>query len=287
MGYGHRRGTIDVVPAMLRAREPVSSSPTVAPSIVVTLADPRRAAKPDAARRTNDRYLDAIRRAGGAPQPLYPGEDRAVTGAALGQMAGLLMTGGADLDPALYGEEPDGSNAPDRDRDALELAAWNAAWKRRLPVLGLCRGFQAINVFSGGSLAQHVEGHDTAGDHGGEPRTHPLRLVPGSRLARVLRPSDPSGVLRVNSYHHQAIRSAQLAPGLVASGYGPQPDGELVEALESAERDRFVIGIQCHPERLESTPPEFARLFQVFVAAARRVAVDRTSTNAGGAIAQG
>ncbi len=241
------------------------------PPIVVTLSHPSRAARPDLAAQKNERYLAAVRRAGGDPIPLYPdGRGRAIP-AALQRMAGLLLSGGADLDPALYGEPPDGAVSLEPERDSLELAAWQEAATRRLPVLGLCRGFQAINVFSGGRLIQHVDGHAGPSYLEGEPLTHPLRLVPGSRLARVLRPSDPAGgVLLVNSYHHQAIRAGQLAPGLVAAGFSPHPQGEIVEAFEIDEADRFVVGVQCHPERLESTPGEFARLFRAFVAAARR-----------------
>lgn len=243
---------------------------------MVTLSNPSRSARPDLAAQKNERYLAAVRRAGGDPIPLYPdGQGRAVQ-AALRRMAGLLLSGGADLDPALYGEAPAGATALEPERDALELAAWQEAARRRLPVLGLCRGFQAINVFSGGRLIQHLDGHAGPPYLEGEALIHPLRLVPGSRLARVLRPSDPvGGVLPVNSYHHQAIRVEQLASGLVAAGFSPHPQGEIVEACEVDASDRFIVGVQCHPERLESTPGEFARLFQVFVAAARRADLDR------------
>ncbi len=99
---------------------------------------------------------------------------------------------------------------------------------------------------------------------------HPLRLAAGSRLARILRPTDPvSGVLTVNSSHHQGVRRANMAPGYFVAGTSPHPEGELVEALESADPNHVVIGVQCHPERTESTPREFARLWTVFVDACR------------------
>ena len=246
----------------------------------MTLSDPARAAHPDATRASNERYLEAVRAASGVPVALYPDGDPAATEATLRRMSGLLLTGGADLDPALYGEAPAGAEEPERDRDALELIAWRAAEARRLPVLGICRGFQAINVFGGGRLVQHLEGHESHGHGDGRVRVHPLRLVPGSRLARILRPTDPANVvLRVNSFHHQAVRADDLAAGLVASGYSPHPDGELVEAFETDEPERFVVGIQCHPERLDSTPPAFARLFAVFVSSARRAALDRPAAS--------
>jgi putative glutamine amidotransferase len=133
-------------------------------------------------------------------------------------------------------------------------------------VLGICRGLQAINVFSGGSILQHVEGHRGAGWGTGPPATHPLRVVPGTRLAMHLGSVD---TLEVNAYHHQGIREADLAPGLRAAAWADSAAGPLVEGLESPGV-RFVVGVQCHPERTESTPAEFERLFAAFVTAASR-----------------
>jgi putative glutamine amidotransferase len=154
-------------------------------------------------------------------------------------------------------------------RDTLEADAWAAAQDRGLPVLGICRGFQAINVFSGGTLLQHVDGHIGAGWGHGAASTHPLRVSPGTRLARILFPTNArGGVVTVNTYHHQAVRAVDLAPGLVANAWASSPAGDLVEGLEASD-GRFVIGVQCHPERTESTPAAFERLFAVFVDAAR------------------
>ncbi len=182
-------------------------------------------------------------------------------------MDGLLLSGGTDLHPSLYGQSIEGSVNIEPGRDALELEAWQAARARRIPVLGICRGFQAINVFSGGRLVQDLAGH-TAPAPGGALR-HLLRVVPGSRLARILRPTGPVGPFQVNSSHHQGVRVDDLAPSLVASATSPYAGGELVEAFESADPADFVLGVQCHPERADSSPPEFARLFTVFVDAAR------------------
>ena len=147
--------------------------------------------------------------------------------------------------------------------------AFAAAQLRGLPVLGVCRGFQAINTLSGGTLLQDVDGHAGPSWGHGPAATHPLRVAPGTRLARILFPANPrGGVVRVNSYHHQAIRKADLAPGLVASAWAASPAGDLVEGLEAAD-GRFVIGVQCHPERSESMPPAFESVFAVFVDAAR------------------
>jgi putative glutamine amidotransferase len=245
------------------------------PTITVTLQAPAATADPERARARNDRYLEAVERAGGRPLPLDETAGDEARRDALAAMDGLLLSGGGDLHPRLYGQAVQGTDRIEAGRDALEQAAWQEARARGLPVLGICRGLQAINVFSGGSLVQHLDGHRPAAGSE-EPRRHPLRVVGGSRLARILHPTHPGGgVLRVNSSHHQAVRPADLAPTLLASGLSPHPEGELVEALESTEPDAFVIGVQCHPERTESTPPEFGRLFEVFVDACRRAAVDR------------
>jgi putative glutamine amidotransferase len=92
--------------------------------------------------------------------------------------------------------------------------------------------------------------------------------VPGTRLARILSPARVVGATEVNSYHHQAVRAADLAPGLVANAWAASPAGDLVEGLEAGD-GRFLFGIQCHPERQESTPPEFERLWSVFIDACR------------------
>ncbi len=190
-------------------------------------------------------------------------------------MDGLLLTGGADLHPERYGRPSSGSKTMEPDRDALEFEAWSVAHTRTLPVLGLCRGFQAINAFSGGTLLQHVDGHQGPRWRQGPAKIHPLRVASGTRLARILFPTNVGGGrLRVNSYHHQAVRASDLAPGLVANAWASSPAGDLIEGLEAAD-GRFVFGVQCHPERTESTPPAFERLFRVFVDAARGPAGQR------------
>lgn len=230
----------------------------------MTVAVAAEHAQPDLAARRNELYLAAVRRHGAEAIPLdaqMPAETRQD---ALRTMDGLLLSGGADIDPRLYGEPVDGALDIERGRDKLEAAAWVAAQERQVPVLGICRGLQAINVFSGGSLLQHVEGHAGAGWGSGPAAMHPLRLEPGTRLAAVLAPAE---TLEVNAYHHQAIRERDLAPGLRAAAWTDSAAGLLVEGLEGTD-DRFVVGVQCHPERTESTPEAFERLFAAFVAAA-------------------
>jgi putative glutamine amidotransferase len=138
-----------------------------------------------------------------------------------------------------------------------------------LPVLGVCRGLQAMNVFAGGTLLQHVDGHAGASWGHGPALTHPLRVVPGTRLARILRPVNTGGgVLTVNSYHHQAVRRQDLAPGFVPAAFSASRAGDLVEGFETASGP-FRMAVQCHPERTESTPDAFERLFRFFVDACR------------------
>jgi gamma-glutamyl-gamma-aminobutyrate hydrolase PuuD len=237
--------------------------------IVLTVADPSRQAEPEIAQRKNDLYADAIRRHGGEPITLDARAKAADRETAFAAMAGLLLTGGADVDPARYGRPNQGSVGVEPDRDALEAEAYAAASARGVPILGVCRGFQAINVFSGGTLLQHVDGHVGAGWGHGPAKEHALRLVPGSRLARILSPTNPrAGATTVNSYHHQAIRTTELAPGLTPSAWAASAEGDLVEGFEAAD-GRFLLGVQCHPERTESTPESFERLWRFFVDACR------------------
>jgi putative glutamine amidotransferase len=238
------------------------------PRIVVTVQSPERAKDEEIAWRKNDRYFEGVRRAGGEPIPLDETSSAKERRRAFAEMDGLLLSGGADLDPALYGQAPHPTTAVEAGRDALELEAWRAARERNLPVLGICRGFQAINVFSGGSLLQDLDGHTSPAYPAPEAHSHPLRLDPSCRLALILGGAEPADDLVVNTYHHQAVRPSDLAPALRAVGTSPHRDGELVEALEAAGPDQWIIGVQSHPERTEFTPPVFERLWRAFVAAA-------------------
>lgn len=239
------------------------------PRIVVPLAVATASPDPALAARRNALYVDAMTRHGATAIPLDATSPASLRAGAFAQMDGLLLTGGPDLEPARYGHAAAGSDAMDPERDELEAAAYQAAVERRLPVLGICRGFQAMNVFSGGTLVQHVDGHGGVAWGRGEAPTHELRMVAGSRLAGIL---DPTGLdghrLTVNTYHHQAVRPSDLAPGFAAAAHADSPLGDLVEALEAVD-GLFRIGVQCHPERTESTPRSFERLFAAFVAACR------------------
>lgn len=239
---------------------------TTPPRVAVTLNAERSSTEPAIVARKNDSYLQALVRAGA--QPLVLDEETPATerAAILRSMDGLLITGGPDLDPARYGERPAGANPPHPGRDALDAEAYAVAAVRGVPILGVCRGLQAINVFAGGRLVQHLDGHES-GPYPATAETatrHPMRLVPGTRLAEVLDTEE----LVVNSFHHQAVDRQRLAPGLVVAATVDDPGhGELVEALESADKGRWLVAVQCHPERVESSPAELQQLWSAFVEA--------------------
>jgi putative glutamine amidotransferase len=235
------------------------------PRIVTTLADPGASSDPAVAELKNRRYLEALERAGATPVPLDERASPAERATAFATMHGLLLSGGADIDPARYGETPSGSRTSEPGRDALEDEAFRAAMTASVPILGVCRGLQAINVFAGGSLVQHLDGHESAAYPSPAVTRHRLELAGGSRLATILGDSDE---LEVNSYHHQAITADRLAPGLRISAVADHAgSGELVEGVESTDPHRWLVGVQCHPERTESSPPVFERLWVSFVAA--------------------
>jgi putative glutamine amidotransferase len=238
------------------------------PRIVVTFTSAAAQQNPEVAARRRGLYLDAVRRHAGEPVPVDATMPPEAVSELLASMDGLLLTGGGDIDPARYGRANEGSRDIDLARDELESRAWAAAAERGLPVLGICRGLQAINVFAGGTLLQHVDGHEGASWGTGDPATHPIDLVAGTRLADLLARAAATEPLVVNAYHHQGVRAEDVAPGLVPAAWADSSAGPLVEGLE-APGPRFVVGVQCHPERTDSTPSAFENVFEAFVAAAR------------------
>jgi putative glutamine amidotransferase len=249
------------------------------PRIVTTLAVAATASDPAVAQLKNDRYLQALEHAGAVAVPLDERASAAERAAAFAGMDGLLLSGGADIDPARYGEAPTGAREAEPGRDALEDEAFHAALDAAVPILGVCRGLQAINVFAGGSLVQHLDGHESTPYPSPAVTRHRLQLSGGSRLASILGASDE---LEVNSYHHQAITADRLAPGLrVAAVADHAVAGELVEGLESSDPDRWLVGVQCHPERTESSPPVFERLWTSFVGACAEHRARRERARAG------
>ncbi len=162
--------------------------------------------------------------------------------ALLDRVDGLLLTGGEDVDPTSYHTAPHAKlGGTDAARDAVELALIAGARARRLPVLGICRGIQILNVAFGGSLFQDLASeHPTGIDHADETRRHDVRLEPRSLAHRTVHALTAS----VNSRHHQAIR--QLAPGLVATAWA---DDGVIEAVEAANgSEAWTLAVQWHPE---------------------------------------
>lgn len=240
------------------------------PLIVITVQAPVRADDPSVAERKNARYVEGVRRHGGEPLVLDETTPEADRSTALASMDGLLLSGGADLDPAYYGESPRPATVVEPERDRLEEAAFRAAEQRLVPVFGICRGMQAINVFRGGSLVQDIGGHTSEAYPAPTRHAHPLTIRPDSRLGRLVGETPP-----VNTYHHQAVRPTGVGSGLRVAGTSPHDDGELVEAIEDADGDRWLVAVQSHPERTESTPPQFEALWRDFIAAATRFAAAR------------
>ena len=236
-----------------------------APIILITVADHDADLDPARVALVNARYADGIRRAGGLPILISSNATAAQRASAFASAEGLLLSGGADIHPDRYNEPIDGAVEMDTARDPLEWEAIAAADARRLPIFGICRGMQLLNVHRGGSLLQHVEGQVGAAYPATPALTHPLNVQPATRLAAIL--GDQRAPLAVNSYHHQAVTPERLAATLIPSAYADSPRGILVEGLEEAG-DRFVLGVQCHPERTESSPADLERVWAAFVAAA-------------------
>lgn len=184
----------------------------------------------------------------------------------------LVLSGGVDVDPRHYGEDvtADARVEIDARRDAAELPLIRAALAADVPMLGICRGTQMINVAAGGSLHQDLglaglapAAHQQRESGRGEwDVAHPLRVASESRLARMLGESE----MEVNSFHHQSVKD--VAPGFAVTGRSS--DG-VVEAIEHPRR-RFVVAVQWHPERMVERHPVQRRLFEALVAAARSAA---------------
>ncbi|HZF89189.1 gamma-glutamyl-gamma-aminobutyrate hydrolase family protein [Streptomyces sp.] len=180
-------------------------------------------------------YPRLVQRAGGLAA-LLPPDAPEHAAAAVARLDGLVIAGGPDVDPARYGAGRDPRTGPPaRARDAWELALIEAASAARLPLLGICRGMQLLNVALGGTLTQHIDGHaEVVGVFG----RHPVKPVPGTRYAAIV-PEETS----VPTYHHQAVE--RLGTGLVPSAHAA--DG-TVEAIELPGADTWALGVQWHPE---------------------------------------
>jgi putative glutamine amidotransferase len=209
------------------------------PRIAVTFNDPRKLAP----------YIEALCQVRIQPLTLPPD-----TAASLDGLQGLLLTGGGDVDPGLYGQpRQTATQHVDRARDTLELRLLDEVLRRDLPVLAICRGLQMLNVALGGTLKQDIADHRKPGV--GE--VHSVNLVPGTRLADIV----GADSCLVNSRHHQAV--ARVGQGLVVSAEAP--DG-AVEGLEHPGK-RFVVAVQWHPEDRVLSHACDRRLFEAFARA--------------------
>jgi len=215
-------------------------------------------------------YCRAIAAAGGSPI-LIPGlGDPEAAAAVFPRLDGLLFTGGVDIHPRRYGQAVhEGCERIDEDRDATEFALAELARPSAMPILGICRGIQLINVAWGGTLIQDLTlqrpgGEDHRASNPEPPRpVHTLSLERGSRLATAL----GTDRIQVNSMHHQAVD--MVAPGFTVTA---RSGDRTVEAIELADA-RFVVAVQCHPEHLYQNDTRWLGFFGALVEAARQTPV--------------
>jgi gamma-glutamyl-gamma-aminobutyrate hydrolase PuuD len=201
-------------------------------------------------------YEEALRDAGVEPVLIRPGAEIPT------DVSGLVLMGGTDVNPTLYGEvRQSETDTSDDARDELECALIQEFLDRDLPLLAICRGLQILNVQHGGTLVQHLDStarHRVKTADRGLP-AHQVEIVPGTKLAAI---AGESRSWDVNSRHHQAI--GKLGGGLRVSARDPE-DG-IIEAVERPDK-RFVIGVQWHPENQSITDARQAKLFQALAAA--------------------
>jgi putative glutamine amidotransferase len=221
--------------------------------------------------RVNEAYTDALVTAGLLPVVLPP-VDAALAVASLASIAGLVLTGGEDIDPGEFEQVPHVAvGAPHRVRDRCELALARAAFNRRVPTLAICRGAQIINVALGGTLVQDIPSqrstaieHDPSGQRAA--RVHDVRIDATSLLATIVATTS----IRTNSSHHQAVD--RLADVLRATAHST--DG-IIEALEPCDLGWWMIAVQWHPEELTATPEDWdRRIFAAFADAVRSFGCD-------------
>ena len=212
----------------------------------------------------SNNYIRAIKAFGGIPCKLYPG----VSEDAYADINGLLLTGGPDIDPSYYDEEVHETTEIEEDRDVLELLLFKRALKKNLPVFGICRGIQVMNVAVGSSLYQDIPSQFT--EHlthklleNDDDSWHDIKIQPGSLLNEITGET----IAEVNSRHHQALK-------VVGNGFivtAQSKDG-IIEAIEDRSK-RFMLGVQYHPERMTQTADareHRRKLFEAFIQAASK-----------------
>ncbi len=208
-------------------------------------------------------YAEAVASLGGLPSFL-PNLDPTLAKAYIASADGLLLSGGADFDPHLYNQAPHPElGMVGESRDLFEIAAYHAAKEKGIPILGICRGIQAINVAEGGSLHQHIPALEHIHQHRQQTIDgslfHKVTLEPSSALAQAFAASS----IRTNSYHHQAIKDLAADFKIVA-----KTDDGIIEAIEHSSAP--ILGVQWHPEMSFARYPEQIAPFQVFMKAVQK-----------------
>lgn len=212
--------------------------------------------------RLNNAYIAALESAGLVPVIVPPLSGEQAVNAILDRVDGVLLTGGEDVEPSLYGQPRISQcGPPNVDRDKTEIALVKAARERRMPLLAICRGPQLLNVALGGTLYQDIPSelpralpHDVREDRAA--RVHDVEIDAGSMIADAI----GSTRITVNSLHHQSVRD--VAPALKVTARAP--DG-VVEGLESTADDWWVMAVQWHPEEMNDAPEPWDRgLFRAF-----------------------
>ena len=201
----------------------------------------------------NQDYVAALRKAGAQPIAIFPAARHELS-ACIAELDGILIPGGWDIHPQCYGEEIDKSQGTNETLDALDIDLIQLALAQHMPVLGICRGLQAINVALGGSLFQDIPSLIKA-SHDHAVGKHPVFIHPASRLSSFL-PKE----IQVNSFHHQAIKRLSPLLHVVAKS-----DDGIIEAVEG----EHILAVQWHPERMIDQEPQF-QLFVKFVEMCRK-----------------
>ena len=226
--------------------------------------------------RLNAAYIRALEAVGLVPLVVPPLSDADAAARILDVVSGLVLSGGEDLDPALYGDTPHPALGPvNCPRDFTELALLAGARERRLPTLAICRGIQVVNVGLGGTLVQDlpsqrddVAAHDI--DDARAARVHDVSVDPSSKLAEIV----GTPTLGVNSIHHQAVD--RLGEAIRVSA---RAEDGVIEGVESDDSRWWMIGVQWHPEELTTTPEPWDRQLFAAFADACRVGVSSASTS--------
>jgi len=237
------------------ARKPVSACTVAVTASIRPEGDTRRV-------RLTAAYVTALERAGLIPLIVPPLSSAEAASSVLDSVAGLVLTGGEDVDPARYGEKRhEKVVSVNAARDATEAALVEEARARGTPVLAICRGIQILNVALGGSLVQDIPTQcESTIDHDEEgartSRSHEISIEPGSLIAKAVGTEHCS----VNSFHHQSVK--RVADGMRVTARSP--DG-IIEGIESTDEDWWAMGVQWHPEEMtESAEPWDRGLFKAF-----------------------